>query len=82
MVKIFVCLSSYRIFSGGLIRLNFGIVNSRWSLLLQKLRTHKLNGELKGSWAFNINNNYRIVFEFIDNNTVLLIDIGTHNEVY
>ena len=48
----------------------------------KKLRTHKLSGELKGNWAFSINYSYRIVFEFIDENTILLIDIGTHDEVY
>lgn len=48
----------------------------------KRLRTHKLSGELKDCWAFSINYKYRIVFEFIDDNTALLIDIGTHDEVY
>ena len=48
----------------------------------KKLKTHKLSGSLKGSWAFSINYSYRIIFEFIDDNTILLIDIGTHDEVY
>ena len=30
------------------------------------LRTHKLSGKLKGTWAFSINDDYRVVFEFID----------------
>ncbi|HMS64506.1 MAG TPA: type II toxin-antitoxin system mRNA interferase toxin, RelE/StbE family [Ignavibacteria bacterium] len=48
----------------------------------KSLRTHKLSGELKECWAFSINYEYRIIFEFIDDNTISLIDIGTHDEVY
>ncbi len=47
-----------------------------------QLRTHKLSGNLKGTWAFSINNEYRVLFEFIGENKVLLIDFGTHDEVY
>ncbi len=46
------------------------------------LRTHKLSGILKGYWAFSIDYDLRVIFKFIDSNTVLLIDIGTHDEVY
>jgi len=46
------------------------------------LRTHKLSGLLDGYWAFSVSYEYRIVFRFIDDTQVLLIDIGTHNEVY
>lgn len=47
-----------------------------------QLRTHKLSGKLKGSWAFSIDDNIRVVFEFIDKDEVLLVDFGTHDEVY
>jgi len=47
-----------------------------------QLRTHKLSGKLKSSWAFSINDDYRVVFEFIDEGRVLLIDFGMHEEVY
>ena len=48
------------------------------------LKTHSLSGILKGLWAFNINYKYRVIFKFItkDKQKVLLIDIGTHDEVY
>jgi addiction module RelE/StbE family toxin len=46
------------------------------------LRTHKLSGKLKGTWAFSINHEYRVIFEFISNKKVLFIDFGTHDEVY
>lgn len=47
-----------------------------------QLRTHKLSGKLKGTWAFSINDDYRVLFEFIDKHKVLLIDFGTHDDVY
>ena len=45
------------------------------------LRTHKLSGKLAGQWAFS-DDDCRIVFEFIGENRVLLIDVGSHDEVY
>ncbi len=48
----------------------------------QKLRTHKLRGKLKGLWAFSITYDYRIVFSFLSETDALLIDVGTHDEVY
>ena len=49
---------------------------------LPQLRTHKLSGKLYGQWAFSVDDNYRVIFEFIGEDRVLLIDIGTHDEVY
>ncbi len=46
------------------------------------LRTHCLSGKLKDCWACSITYEYRVVFKFISKNKVLLIDIGTHDEVY
>lgn len=47
-----------------------------------QLRTHKLSGKLAGQWAFSVDDDYRVLFEFIGKDSVLLIDIGTHDEVY
>ena len=48
-----------------------------------ELRTHKLTGKLGHCWAFSVDNDYRVVFMFLKSNSkVLLIDIGTHDEVY
>jgi addiction module RelE/StbE family toxin len=47
-----------------------------------QLRTHKLSGKLQGLWAFSIDDDHRVVFEFIDQQRVLFIDIGSHDEVY
>ena len=46
------------------------------------LRTHRLSGELKDFWAMSITYQYRLVFKFLPENRVLLIDLGTHDEVY
>jgi addiction module RelE/StbE family toxin len=45
------------------------------------LKTHKLSGKLSSYWSFSIDYNLRIIFEFIDKESVGLIDIGTH-EIY
>ncbi len=47
-----------------------------------QLRTHKLSGKLAGQWAFSIDDDCRIVFEFVGEDRVLLIDVGSHDEVY
>lgn len=46
------------------------------------LRTHKLSGPLKDCWSFSLDNNYRVIFQFKNNDKVLLVDIGSHDEVY
>jgi len=47
-----------------------------------QLRTHKLSGKLEGQWAFSVDEDCRVVFEFVGEDKVLLIDIGSHDEVY
>lgn len=46
------------------------------------LKTHKLSGKLAGHWAFVVEYDCRVVFRFEGKNEVLLVDIGTHDEVY
>ena len=51
------------------------------------LRTHKLKGKLSGAWACTVEYDCRIVFNFEQNQKtkgeeIVLIDIGTHDEVY
>lgn len=46
-----------------------------------KLKTHKLIGQLEGNFAFSVDYHLRIMFCFEDKNTVLFLDIGTH-EIY
>jgi addiction module RelE/StbE family toxin len=51
------------------------------------LRTHKLKGKLSGAWACTVEYDCRIVFNFKKNpdsdaEEILLIDIGSHDQVY
>ncbi len=46
-----------------------------------RIKIHKLKGKQRDSWAFWINDSYRIKFIFISNNEVLFFNIGTH-EIY
>ena len=46
------------------------------------LKTHSLGGYLKDFWAISINYEHRLIFKFMKPDEVLLIDIGTHDEVY
>ena len=43
------------------------------------LKTHKLHGEERDALAFWINYSFRIKFIFTDDNSVLFLDIGTHD---
>jgi len=49
------------------------------------LKTHKLKGTMKGSWACSAAYDLKIVFEFVhhqDKHAILLEAVGTHDEVY
>jgi addiction module RelE/StbE family toxin len=52
-----------------------------------QLETHKLKGKLSGSWACSVGYNLRILFDFVKSekqkeDDILLIEVGTHDEVY
>lgn len=52
-----------------------------------QLGTHKLSGELYGLWACSCGYDCRIVFtievdEETGNEVLVLLDVGTHDEVY
>lgn len=44
-------------------------------------KTHRLKGKLKGLYAYSINRAYRVLFEFVNAETVIYFDVGTH-EIY
>jgi addiction module RelE/StbE family toxin len=51
------------------------------------LETHKLKGKLSGSWACKAGYDLRIFFDFVKTETqkeedILLLGIGSHDEVY
>ena len=47
-----------------------------------RLETHKLHGKDKLHWAYSVDRKYRIKFLFLNDNDVLYLTIGTHDEVY
>jgi len=52
-----------------------------------QLETHKLKGKLYGSWACKAGYDLRIIFDFIKNpdhgdDNILLLELGSHEEVY
>lgn len=50
-----------------------------------RLRTHRLKGDLEGSWSCKAGYDLRIVFEFVQHEgmeAILLLAVGTHDEVY
>jgi mRNA-degrading endonuclease YafQ of YafQ-DinJ toxin-antitoxin module len=50
-----------------------------------KLKTHKLKGDLEGSWSCSSGYDLRIIFQFVQHEgseAVLLQTVGTHDEVY
>ena len=49
------------------------------------LKSHKLKGELAGSWASSAGHDLRIIFEFVHHDgaeAIQLQTVGTHDEVY
>jgi len=51
------------------------------------LHTHRLKGDLAGIWACIVDYDSRILFEFVhspdsDEEQILLLNMGTHDEVY
>ncbi len=51
-----------------------------------QLATHKLKGNLAGTWTCSVGYNMRIIFDFIKNkqgeDDIFLLEIGVHDEVY
>jgi addiction module RelE/StbE family toxin len=47
-----------------------------------RLRKHALSGKFKGIWTINITGDWRLLYEEINESTILLLDIGTHSQLY
>ncbi|MCA6509631.1 MAG: type II toxin-antitoxin system mRNA interferase toxin, RelE/StbE family, partial [Pseudanabaena sp. M109S1SP2A07QC] len=64
----------------------------KYGLVLEKLKTnpfdpslktYKLKGDLSEFYACSLTYEYRIICVFlVQNETIVLVDIGSHNEVY
>lgn len=46
------------------------------------LRLHKLSGSMKELWSFSVDESIRIIFYYKDVETVVLVAMGKHEEVY
>lgn len=46
------------------------------------LRTEKLEPKSKQIWSFRIDQEYRILFKFINSNKVIFLTCGHHNWIY
>ena len=47
-----------------------------------QLKTHTLSGTKKGFSSFSVTGGIRIIFYYDQNYNAILVDIGTHNQVY
>ena len=45
----------------------------------RRLKTHKLHGKFENLWSFSVDYDCRIIFKFINNQTVYFFSIGNHN---
>ena len=46
------------------------------------LNTHKLSGNLKDLWSFNVSGDIRVVFDKSFDDIIILEAIGSHSELY
>lgn len=44
------------------------------------LRLHKLSGQLE-QWSISVKQDLRLIFQYVDDG-ILLVDLGSHDEVY
>lgn len=44
----------------------------------QNFQTHKLKGKLKDYWSYSVDNNYRVLFRFLGEDSAIYFNIGTH----
>jgi mRNA-degrading endonuclease YafQ of YafQ-DinJ toxin-antitoxin module len=50
-----------------------------------RLKTHKLKGDLAGRWSASAAYDLRIIFRFVrheQSESILLLSVGTHDDVY
>ena len=47
-----------------------------------RLKTHVLSGKFSGYYSFSLDYSKRVVGRKIDTDTITLIDVGSHDEVY
>lgn len=68
-------------------RIDDTLTQMQTNLFASKLSTHKLSGLFLGMWSCSCGYDCRIVFaleidEETDDEVIILLDIGTHDQVY
>ncbi len=46
------------------------------------LDNHALQGDRRGQWSINITGDWRALYEFRDEETIVFVDIDTHSNLY
>lgn len=46
------------------------------------LHNHALGGDRKGQWSINVTGDWRAVYEFVNTETIIFVDIDTHSNLY
>ena len=46
------------------------------------LNNHPLTGDRAGQWSIDVTGDWRAIYIFKDNSTVVFIDINTHSNLY
>jgi len=60
------------------------VVKEKIALLMDSsnykiLKVHKLHGEMKNQYSFSVDYRTRIVFEYLDKSSIVLLAIGDHD---
>jgi len=48
----------------------------------KSLNTHRLSGDMQDYWSFKVDYDCRVIFAFEGKDKAILIDIGSHDQVY
>ena len=60
----------------------YSLMHFAAELFYSRLETHKLSGDKKDLWSFAIQYDMRMIFGFESENTAIIVNIGSHDEVY
>lgn len=48
----------------------------------RRLKNHPLSGKMAGRWSFSVTGDVRVVYRFLMPDVIILLRIGSHNQVY
>lgn len=46
------------------------------------LNVHPLSGDRDGQWSFNVTSDWRVLYMYVDEDTIIFIDLDTHSNLY